>query len=69
MAGVGRGRIVEFDVRRGLGVVEGDDGSRLGFHCTQAVDPSCPLDVGTVVRYEIRPGGLGAWEATAIEVV
>ena len=69
MARTGRGRIVELDVRRGLGVVESDEGPHLGFHCTQTVDPSRPLDVGTAVRYEIVPGRLGAWEAAAIEAI
>ena len=61
------GRVVEFDDHTGLGVVESVAGARNAFHCTQVADGSRSVTVGMAVRYEIVPGGLGAWEAGAIE--
>jgi cold shock CspA family protein len=66
-AGRGRGRVVEFDVAQGLGVIEGTDGSRLSFHCTQLADGGREVPVGAEVRYDIVPGSAGVWEAAAIE--
>jgi len=60
------GKVIEFDAHTGLGVVESLDGARLAFHCTQVVDGSRSLKVGAEVRYEVVPGGLGAWEAGAL---
>ena len=65
--GSGHGRVVELDVRKGSGVVEGSDGLRLPFHCTQVIDARGPVDVGVEVRFEIVPGCLGVWEAAALE--
>jgi cold shock CspA family protein len=67
--GSSRGRVVEFDAHRGRGVVENDDGLRLPFHCTQVHGGRNPVDVGAEVSFEIVPGGLGVWEAAALEVV
>ena len=61
------GSVVEFDGRRGRGVIEEPDGQRLAFHCTQIADGSRTVPVGARVRYDVVPGGLGAWEAAAIE--
>ncbi len=61
------GKVTEFDAHTGLGAVESDDGARLLFHCTQVVDRSRTLKVGAKVRYEVMPGGLGVWEAGALE--
>ncbi len=61
------GKVLEFDAHSGLGVVESVDGARHAFHCTQVADGSRTVQVGMLVRYEIVPGGLGAWEAGAIE--
>jgi hypothetical protein len=66
--GSGRGRVVELDARKGRGVIESDDGLRLPFHCTQVSDARGPVDVGVEVRYELVPGGLGVWEAAALEL-
>ena len=67
--GRGRGRVVEFDGARGLGVVEAADGTRLAFHCTQIADGSRDVIVGAEVLYEVVPGALGAWEASALEPI
>ena len=63
------GTVVEFDEFRGLGTVEADDGTRYPFHCTQLADGTRRVDVGAPVRFGVRPGGLGRWEAGGIEKV
>ena len=63
------GRVVAFDAARGVGVVAGDDGARLDFHCTRIADGSRLVPVGARVRYAVVPGGRGRWEADAVEVV
>ena len=62
----GHGQVVEFDAMRGTGLIEGDDGARLAFHCTQIADGSRDIPVGVAVRYEVVPGPLGVWEAEAV---
>ena len=62
-----RGTVAEFDPARGTGLVEGDDGARLAFHCTQIADGTRDIAVGTAVVYDVVPGSLGAWEAGAVE--
>jgi cold shock CspA family protein len=62
------GRVVSFDAPRGLGVIEGDDGSRYGFHCTEVADGSRAVPVGACVTYVVVPGALGAWEAAGVTV-
>ena len=47
----------------GLGAVEGEDGTRLAFHCVAMADGSRRIDVGTAVTYEVVPGHLGRYEA------
>lgn len=61
-----RGIVAEFDEPRGLGMVEAD-GARYPFHCTALRDGSRTVDVGAAVSFELRPGGMGRWEATEIE--
>jgi cold shock CspA family protein len=61
--------VVEFDGMRGLGAVEGDDGTSHDFHCTRIADGTRTVRVGARVRYEIVPGSLGRWEAADIEVI
>ena len=57
--------MVEFDDPRGLGVVEAD-GNRYPFHCTALLDGTRTVAEGTEVSFELRPAGMGRWEATAI---
>jgi CspA family cold shock protein len=69
-AEVGRvdtGTVTEFDAKRGLGIVEHADGRRFRFHCIQIADGTRTIAVGTPVTYELAPGPLGEWEATAID--
>jgi len=63
------GRVVAFDAARGIGVLEGDDGTRLDFHCTRIADGSRRVAVGARVRFAVVPGGMGRWEADAIEIL
>jgi cold shock CspA family protein len=67
MAETASGTVVEFDAKRGLGVVETADGDRLPFHCTAIADGARWVATGTKVRYEVAPGALGRWEAASVE--
>jgi CspA family cold shock protein len=60
-----RGRVVEFDEDRGLGLIAAGEAT-YSFHCTQIADGSRSVDVGADVSFEVRAGHLGRWEATAI---
>ena len=59
------GIVATFDERRGLGAI--DAGSTVyPFHCTALLDGSRTVDVGAKVAFEVRPAGMGRWEATEI---
>ena len=60
-----KGRVSDFDERRGLGSIESDRAS-YPFHCTQIADGSRTIDVGADVTFEVRPGPMGRWEAAEI---
>ena len=60
-----RGTVVAFDEPRGLGEIEAD-GVRYPFHCTAILDGTRSIAVGAEIGFEIRPAGMGRWEATAI---
>ncbi len=60
-----RGTVVAFDEARGLGEVE-SDGSRYPFHCTAIADGTRTIPVGVEVSFELRPAGMGRWEATRL---
>lgn len=49
-----KGRIVEFDEHRGLGLVEVVTGERFLFHCIELADGSRRIDTGTDVEFEVR---------------
>jgi cold shock CspA family protein len=59
------GAVVAFDEARGLGTIEAD-GVAFPFHCTALLDGTRLVAVGTVVTFEVRPAGMGRWEATHI---
>lgn len=61
------GRVASFDDARGLGVVAGDDGFELGFHCTAIADGTRTIEEGAPVSYRTRARHLGRWEATDIQ--
>jgi cold shock CspA family protein len=59
------GTVVAFDERRGLGEITADGGP-YPFHCTAMVDGTRTVEIGAAVTFEVRPGGMGRWEATRI---
>jgi len=59
------GIVKTFDEPRGLGTIE-SDGAELPFHCTALLDGTRTIQVGTAVTFEVRPAGMGRWEATQI---
>ena len=59
------GTVAEFDEPRGLGTIDAD-GERYPFHCTALLDGTRRIEVGAVVTFEVRPGGMGRWEASDI---
>ena len=62
-----RGRVGAFDPARGIGVVVGDDGTELAFHCTRLTDGSRTVEPGTAVVFEVGAGAHpGSWEATVV---
>jgi cold shock CspA family protein len=61
-----RGRVVAFDDHVGLGEIEVDDGTRYPFHCTRIADGTRTIAVGTPVTFDLAPGHLGRYEATAV---
>jgi hypothetical protein len=60
------GVVIEFDEPRGLGTIDAD-GERYPFHCTALLDGTRTIEVGTAVTFEVRPAGMGRWEAARIE--
>lgn len=60
------GTVAEFDEPRGLGTIE-SGGTRYPFHCTALLNGSRSVAVGAAVSFEVRPAGMGRWEATRIE--
>jgi cold shock CspA family protein len=60
-----RGTVAAFDDARGLGEVDAD-GVRYPFHCTAIADGTRTIPVGTEVTFDLRPGGMGRWEATEL---
>jgi cold shock protein len=65
--GSGSGVVKEFDERRGLGTIAGDDGAVLPFHCAAIADGSRTVEAGRRVRFAVVPGLSGRWEAARIE--
>lgn len=65
--GPGTGTVESFDEPRGLGVVRGEDGAELAFHCTAITDGTRTIDVGARVRYVVVPGLMGRREAAQVE--
>ena len=60
------GQVVTFDEPRGLGTIDAD-GVTYPFHCTALVDGTRTVEIGATVTFEVRPAGMGRWEATTIE--
>jgi len=60
------GTVEAYDPARGWGTIVGDDGERLGFHCTQIADGSRTVPVSAKVRYRRIPTHLGTYEAASV---
>ena len=60
------GTVVAFDVNRGLGELEDEDGRRYPFHCTSIAGGSRDIPVGVKVEFTVAPGLPGRWEAVGI---
>lgn len=68
------GRVVAYDVERGLGVLEelsasGAEMGRFGFHCTAIADGSRAIEPGTPVGFVLEPGLGGLLEARSVTTV
>ncbi len=61
------GTVTAFDEPRGLGTIAAAGGTAYPFHCTALLDGTRSVEVGTKVAFEVRPAGMGRWEATSIE--
>ena len=59
------GTVTAFDEPRGLGTIE-SEGREYAFHCTALLDGSRTIAVGATVTFEVRPAGMGRWEATRV---
>jgi hypothetical protein len=60
------GRVVAFDEARGLGELEGADGTRYPFQCTRIADGSRSIAPGAAVTFVVVAAPLGRWEAARI---
>jgi cold shock CspA family protein len=60
------GRVASFDVDRGLGEIEAEDGTTYGFHCTAIADGTRDIPVDISVRFDVVAGHHGCWEAANI---
>lgn len=63
------GVVESFDDRRGDGVVCGDDGERLYFHCVSIADGTRHIDPGTRVEATRHVGHRGRDEAHDVRKV
>ena len=61
-----KGMVELFDADVGLGEIRGEDGRRYPFHCTQIVDGSRRVEVGTRVEFVVGAGHRGQWEARRV---
>jgi cold shock CspA family protein len=65
-AGPRLGRVASFDAARGLGTVEDDDGTTIGFHATAIADGTRRIEVGTPVTFNVALGHGGRCEARSL---
>ena len=66
--GVRAGVVVAFDADVGLGSVD-SEGVEWLFHCTTIADGTRQITPGTPVRFEVRAGGPGRWEAFDVTAI
>ena len=68
VSGTVRGRVETFDDPEGYGTVTSSDPEGTWFfHCTAIADGTRTIAPDTAVKFKLRPGPLGALEATAIK--
>jgi cold shock CspA family protein len=60
------GRVASFDAARGLGTVEGDDGTTYSFHATAVADGTRRIDVDAPVTFTVARGHRGRCEARSL---
>ncbi|MGC2484643.1 MAG: hypothetical protein WA359_00155 [Acidimicrobiales bacterium] len=63
------GIVESFDDRRGEGVVRGDHGEHLYFHCVNIADGSRHIDVGARIEATRHVGHLGRDEARDVRAL
>lgn len=63
------GEVIDYDAHVGLGTVRSIDGDEHLFHCTQIVDGSRQIAVGTRVSYVVVPRHKGTYEAYSLTPV
>ena len=63
------GAVTSFDEARGLGEVAGVDGGNYPFHCVVIADGTRTVPVGADVRFVVRAGMPGRWEAFDVAVL
>ena len=68
MLGPRTGAVADYDPDAGIGFVESDGGAWL-FHCTTISDGSRQIEPGTPVRFDVRAGGPGRWEAFDVAAI
>lgn len=61
------GVVESFDDRRGDGVVRGDHGERLYFHCVSIADGTRHIEVGARIEATRHVGHLGRDEASDVK--
>lgn len=57
------GTVREFDESSGLGLIAGDDGSEVPFHCLVITDGTRRIEVGSKVVFSLFPAPGGRCEA------
>lgn len=58
------GVVADYDEARGYGeLTQAGTGERWWFHCTAIADGTRTISAGDAVRFSLRPGHLGRYEA------
>jgi cold shock CspA family protein len=60
------GAVATFDDAAGYGSLREDGGATWWFHCTAIADGSRTVVVDAAVRFRLRPGPLGRYEAVDV---
>jgi cold shock CspA family protein len=62
-----RGRVRNFDERRGKGEITSEDGKVFAFHSAAIANGSRRIAEGAQVEFDVVAGVPGRWEAAVIE--